>query len=179
MTFIWVCGVVSVTGSWGREITLVGEQLCHGDEIEVSVEFLAYAALAFAVGVFEGGGVFAGFSEFFDRPSSVIEVCKSVEGIALGVDQCCCPHEAAVFDGIAHQVERDGALGRRDAIGLHVAEGVLWRHEVQVDIVPVSLAEGGDRTLGDAEHRMDVALVQDGQECRGEGTAIKDHDIGG
>ncbi|MCY4304922.1 MAG: hypothetical protein OXC62_09130 [Aestuariivita sp.] len=66
----------------------------------------------------------------------------------------------AVFDGGAHQVERDGALGRRDAVGLHVAEGVLWRHEVQVDIVLVSLAEGGDRTLGDAEHRMNVTLVQ-------------------
>ncbi|MCY4306324.1 MAG: hypothetical protein OXC62_16350 [Aestuariivita sp.] len=153
VTFIWVCGVGSVTGSWGREISLVGEQLCHGDEIEVSIEFLAYAAFAFAVDVFKGGGVFEGFIAFFDGSASVIEVNESVE--------------------------RDGALGRRDAVGLHVAEGVRWRHEVQVDIVPVSLAEGGDRTLGDAEHRMDVALVQDGQECRGEGTAIKDHDIAG
>ena len=126
----------------GREIPLVGEQPCHGDESEVSIEFLAHAALTFAVDVFEGGGVFEGFIKFFDGPSSVIEVCKSVEGIALGVDQCCCQHEAAVFDGIARQAERDGALGRRDAVGLHVAEGVLWRHEVQVDVVLVSLAEG-------------------------------------
>ena len=122
VTFIWVCGVGSVTGSWGREISLVGEQLCHGDEIEVSIEFLAYAAFAFAVDVFKGGGVFEGFIAFFDGSASVIEVNESVE--------------------------RDGALGRRDAVGLHVAEGVRWRHEVQVDIVPVSLAEGGNRTLG-------------------------------
>ena len=141
VTFIRVCGVVSVTGSGGRAISLVGEQPCHGDESEVSVEFLAYAAFAFAVDVFEGG-VFAGFSEFFDRPAFVIEVRKNVEGVRLGVDQCCGPHEVAVFDGGAHQVERDGALGRRDAVGLHVAEGVLWRHEVQVDVVLVSLAEG-------------------------------------
>ena len=114
----------------GREISLVGEQPCHGDESEVSVEFLAYAAFAFAVDVFKGGGVFEGFIKFFDGPSSVIEVCKSVEGVRLGVDHCCCQHEAAVFDGIVHQAERDGVLGWRDAVGVPIAEGVLWRHEV-------------------------------------------------
>ena len=65
--------------SMGREISLVGEQPCHGDESEVSIEFLAYATLAFAVDVFKGGGVFEGFIAFFDRSVFVIEVSESNE----------------------------------------------------------------------------------------------------
>ena len=112
----------------------------------------------------------------------MVEICESVEGVALGLDQGCGQHEAAVFDRRAHPAERDGVLGWRDAVGLHVADGVFWRHEVQVDIVLVSFAEGlegGDGTLGDAEHGMEVTLVEDGEECIGEVSAIEDHDIAG
>ena len=110
------------------------------------------------------------------------EVCRRVEGVALGIDQCCGQHKAAVFDRRAHQAERDGVLGWRDAVGLHVAEGVFGRHEVQGDIVLVSVAEGlegGAETLGDAEHGMEVTLVEDGEECIREVSAIQDHDIAG
>ena len=49
-----------------------------------------------------------------------------------------------------------------------------------MDIVLISLAEGvegGDGTFWDADYWMEVTLVQDGEECRGEVSPIKDHDI--